>query len=143
MNVIDQRNDRVVTAVVLEWRGRVALLRRSQETSHDGGKWHCITGYVEVGVEPRDQAITEIFEETELQAKDLLEIREGPVLSLRDDAGQSWLIHTFAALSSEKRLHLNWEHDAFRWVAPGKTKRFSNRVSWLDEVLVATGHFDL
>lgn len=143
MNAVDQPNNRVVTAVVLEWRGRVALLRRSQETSHDRGKWHCITGYVDSGADPRDQAIIEIFEETELQAENLFEIKDGPVLRLCDNAGQPWLVHTFAALSSEKRLQLNWEHDAFRWVDPKKAKRFSNRVSWLDDVLVATGHIVL
>src|SRR4051794_36125563 len=40
---------RIVVAVIVQWRGLVALFRRSQAVRHDQGLWHCITGYVEPG----------------------------------------------------------------------------------------------
>ncbi|MGM0930494.1 MAG: NUDIX domain-containing protein [Actinomycetota bacterium] len=130
----------VVVAAVVQWRGRIALFRRSRQVGHDSGLWHCITGFVEAGATPEQQALEELFEETGLQAKDLLDLRQGPVLVVTDGSGAPWLVHTFTALTSRRRLRTNWEHDSYRWTAPHKAKRFTNRVAWLDEVLDATGH---
>jgi ADP-ribose pyrophosphatase YjhB (NUDIX family) len=131
---------RTVVAVVVEWREKIALLKRSQNLHHDRGRWHCVTGYVESGATPREQAFLELFEETGLARTDVLDLRPGAGLVLPDGTGQPWLVHTFTAVTSRRRLKLDWEHDAYRWTAPGKTPRFANRVSWLDPVLEATGH---
>ena len=131
---------RIVIAAVVEWRGRIALFRRSRSLGHDSGRWHCITGFVEAGATPEQQALEELFEETGLQAKDLLDLRQGPDLVVADGSGTPWLVHTFTALTSRRRLKINWEHDSYRWTAPHKARRFTNRVSWLDNVLDATGH---
>ncbi|MCG2624727.1 NUDIX domain-containing protein [Arthrobacter sp. I2-34] len=135
------RPDRVVIAAVVEWRGRIALFRRSRSLGHDSGRWHCITGYVEAGATPEQQALEELFEETGLHATDLLDLRPGPDLMVPDRSGTLWLVHTFTALTSQRRLRIDWEHDSYRWTAPHKAKRFANRVSWLDNVLEATGHY--
>ncbi|MGY3317397.1 ADP-ribose pyrophosphatase YjhB (NUDIX family) [Arthrobacter sp. TE12232] len=131
---------RAVVAVVIEWRGKIALLKRSQHLNHDRGRWHCVTGFLEAGVSPHQQADRELFEETGLQSSDLLDLRQGPALLLNDDSGGSWVVHTFTAVTARRRLQIDWEHDDYRWTAPGKTRRFANRVSWLDVVLGATGH---
>jgi 8-oxo-dGTP pyrophosphatase MutT (NUDIX family) len=133
--------DRIVIAAVVEWRGRIALFRRSRSLGHDSGRWHCITGFVEAGATPEQQALEELFEETGLQAKDLLDLRQGPDLVVPDGSGTPWLVHTFTALTSRRRLKIDWEHDSYRWTAPHKAKRFANRVGWLDNVLAATGHY--
>lgn len=132
--------DHTVIAVVIEWRGRIALFRRSGSLGHDSGLWHCITGFMEVGATPRQQTLEELFEETGLQANDLLDLRQGPDLVVADGSGTPWLVHTFTALTSRRRLEINWEHDSYRWTIPNKAKRFNNRVTWLDNVLDATGH---
>ncbi|MFD0043667.1 NUDIX domain-containing protein [Pseudarthrobacter scleromae] len=129
-----------VIAAVIEWRGKVALFRRSRSLGHDNGRWHCITGFVEAMATPEQQAFEELFEETGLQATDLLDFRRGPDVVIADGSGTPWLVHTFTAVTSRRRLRLNWEHDSYRWAAPHKAKRFANRVSWLDSVLEATGH---
>ncbi|MFB9859470.1 NUDIX domain-containing protein [Paenarthrobacter aurescens] len=131
---------RTVIATVIEWRGKIALLKRSRSLGHDSGLWHCITGFLEVGVSPKQQAIDELFEETGLQAEDLLDLRPGPHLVLADGAGNPWLVHTFTVSTSQRRLRMDWEHESYRWISASKVKRFSNRVSWLDDVLTATGH---
>lgn len=129
-----------VVAVVIEWRGKIALLKRSQGPAHDRGRWHCVTGYVDEGISPAAQALLELSEETGLGSEQILELREGPVLMLSDDSGAPWFVHTFTAVTANRRLTLDWEHEAFRWTVPGKTARFANRVAWLDKVLTATGH---
>jgi 8-oxo-dGTP pyrophosphatase MutT (NUDIX family) len=128
-----------VVAVVIEWQGKIALLKRSRNLGHDKGQWHCITGYVESGASPKQQALEELLEETGLRATNLLDLRAGPALFINDEHGEPWLIHTFTAVTSRRRLEIDWEHDSYRWTAPGKVKRFVNRVSWLDRVLQATG----
>ena len=89
---------RMVVAVVVEWRDKIALLKRSQHLAHDRGRWHCVTGYVDPGASPEEQAFRELLEETGLTT------------------------------------------GSYRWTLPGKIARFTNRVSWLDSVLEATGH---
>ncbi|WP_334171889.1 NUDIX domain-containing protein [Sinomonas sp.] len=131
---------KTVIAAVIEWRGRIALLRRSSRLGHEGGLWHCVTGFLEPGATPEQQALEELFEETGVQAKDLLDLRPGPALVITDSIGGPWLVHTFTAVTSRRRLTINWEHDRYRWTPAPKVKRFSNRVAWLDSVLHATGH---
>lgn len=128
---------RAVVAVIVEWRGRIALFKRSQSVGHDQGRWHCITGYLEPGTTPEEQALMELREETGLIENELIDFRHGVPLRLRDEWGNPWLVHTFTVISPRRRLIINDEHDAFRWVAPSKISRFSNRVAWLDRVLDA------
>ncbi|MHA7195155.1 NUDIX domain-containing protein [Paenarthrobacter nitroguajacolicus] len=131
---------RVLVAVVLEWQHKIALFRRSSNLDHDVGRWHCVTGFLEPGATPRQQALQELAEETGLIGHDVVELRAGPCLTLDDTTGAPWLVHTFTALSVRRRLQINWEHDAYRWTSPSKVRRFSNQVSWLEPVLRATGH---
>lgn len=132
--------DRTVIAAVIQWRNKIALFRRSGNLGHDSGLWHCITGFMEAGATPEQQTLEELFEETGLQTKDILGLLPGPDVVVADGSGNPWLIHTFTALTSRRRLKINWENDAYRWTSPHKTRRFANRVAWLDNVLDATGH---
>jgi 8-oxo-dGTP pyrophosphatase MutT (NUDIX family) len=128
---------RAVVAVIVERHGRIALFRRSQSVGHDRGRWHCITGYLEPGASPEEQAFVELREETGLTEVDLTDFRLGTPLLLTDHSGDPWLVHTFTAVTPRRRLSINDEHDDFRWTAPSKVRRFSNRVVWLDQVLEA------
>ncbi|MEC3853672.1 NUDIX domain-containing protein [Paenarthrobacter ureafaciens] len=130
---------RTVVAVILEWRGKIALFRRSHLLSHDQGLWHCITGYVEENTPAHQQAIDELFEETGLRTEDLHSLRKGPDLVINDIQNQAWRIHTYVAHTKNRRLRIDWEHDTYRWTSPNKTKRFTNRVPWLDTILQANG----
>lgn len=126
-----------VVAVAVVWRGRVGLFRRSAQVSHDRGLWHCVTGYVEPDATPSQQAIIELHEETGLGVTDLDSFDEGEVLALTDAQGASWTVHTYRATTTRRRLVLNWEHDAHKWVEPRAVARFGNRVAWLWQVLEA------
>lgn len=129
---------REVVAVVVEWRGRIALFKRSQSVGHERGLWHCITGYLEPDVSPRQQALAELEEEAGLNPQDLAAFRPVGQLLISDDAGNPWLVHTYTAVTTRRRLTINDEHDAYRWTVPSKISRFSNRVPWLDVVLQGT-----
>jgi 8-oxo-dGTP pyrophosphatase MutT (NUDIX family) len=128
---------RAVVAVIVERHGRIALFRRSQSVGHDRGRWHCITGYLESGATPEEQAFLELREETGLTENDLTDFRQGAPLLLTDHRGNPWLVHTFTAITPRRKLTINDEHDSYRWATPSKVRRFNNRVAWLDHVLEA------
>lgn len=130
---------RTIVAVTVLWRGRVGLFRRSVHVDHDRGLWHCVTGYVEAGVSPLQQAFVELHEETGLSVIDIDSFVEGDIVELTDAHGEVWTVHTYRATTTRRRLVLNEEHDAHKWVKPRDVARFGNSVSWLSEVLTATG----
>ncbi|WP_405537425.1 NUDIX domain-containing protein [Streptomyces antimycoticus] len=132
------QGSRQVVAVILMWRGRIGLFKRSGSVQHDAGLWHCITGYLDADSDPVRQAIQEIWEETLLPARALEQLTAGPTLRLADPrGGPDWTVHTFLACTSQRRLTLNWEHKAYRWVRPGKLPQFDGQVAWLTDVLRA------
>lgn len=126
-----------VVAIVLEHHGYIALLKRSETVGHDQNLWHCITGYLDPGTSPRQQALLELHEETGVGPMDLSSLESRAPLLLTTHTGSPWLVHTFKAVTSRRRLHLNEEHVSYRWTRPAKVSRFSNRVEWLDLVLDA------
>ncbi|MFF1690220.1 MULTISPECIES: NUDIX domain-containing protein [unclassified Streptomyces] len=134
-------SERAVVAVVLSCRGRIALLRRSPLLSSEGGRWHCVTGFVESD-SPVLDAARELHEETGLGVADLVALSAGPVLSLRDREAATWTVHTFWAETERRRLTLNWEHDDYRWVAPHRLPRFDGQVEWLGQVLASMPQLD-
>ena len=126
---------RAVVAVVLSWRGRIGLFKRSSSVGGGAGMWHCITGYLEDGAEPAEQALAELCEEAGLSREDVLELEPCGVLQLLDGAGDTWLVHAFRARTERRRLALNWENVAYRWVPVKSVPRFDGQVSWLRDVL--------
>ena len=130
---------RVVVAVAVKWRGRVGLFRRSNAVAHDRGRWHCITGYLEPDSPPHYQALLELYEETGLRVADLESFDVGKILTLTDNGGLVWTVHTYRAVTTRRRLKLNEEHDSYRWVLPAALARFGNQVDWLLPALAASG----
>ncbi|WP_423184996.1 NUDIX domain-containing protein [Arthrobacter sp. NyZ413] len=126
-----------VVAVILEHHGRIALLKRSKTVGHDQNRWHCVTGYLEPGASPEQQALMELHEEAGLGPMELSCLESRASLALTDPTGRPWLVHTFKAVTSRRRLRLNEEHVSYRWTHPAKVSRFSNRVDWLGLVLDA------
>jgi 8-oxo-dGTP pyrophosphatase MutT (NUDIX family) len=131
---------REVVAVVLEHHGRIALFRRSLGVRHDRGLWHCITGYLEAGVSPEQQALAELHEEAGVTLDQLSDFEHRASFDLTGRNGDLWLVHTFKAVTGRRRLLINEEHDKYRWTSPAKVRRFSNRVEWLGHVLDAALH---
>jgi len=117
---------RVVTCF-LEYRGKVALLRRSQRVSTYQGRWAGVSGYIEPGATPYDQALEELREEVGLGPEDVELIREGEPLEAVDEAlGRRWLIHPFRfRVVNPEKLRLDWEHTELRWFEPEEMTGYS------------------
>lgn len=122
---------REVVAAVLLHGDDVCLLRRSQAVGSDRGLWHCVTGYVEPAIAPLTQAITEIGEigeETGLRTDELV-LRGEEVLAIGD-----WTVHVLCFSAAHRRVQLNWENDACRWVDAHRPLAIPV-VPWLPHVL--------
>lgn len=120
----------VVACVVTDGTD-VCLVRRSQQVSHDRGRWHCVTGYLDPGSEPRACVLDELGEELGLTADRLESIIAGPVLEY-EQSGMLWRVHTFLAHTDTAPFRLNWENDEYVWAAPDHPT--VGCVSWLPDV---------
>lgn len=122
---------REVVACLLSFDDQYLLLRRSEDVGSDRGRWHCVTGFCEPGVDPMEQAVREVQEETGMAPSSLRLVRRVP-LHL-DGGGDTWTVHAFHFACETDEVSLNWEHDQARWLsAPGDSGL--RTVPWLDTV---------
>lgn len=98
----------------------VLLVRRSQQVRTYKGAWAGVSGYLEPGVTPVEQAYTEMNEETRLQRSDVLLVREGEPLTFHDTKlGLTWVIHPFLfRLAENATIRTDWEATEYEWVSP-------------------------
>ena len=114
-------HERPVVACFLRHGGKICLLERSQAVGSAAGRWHCVSGFLEPGVGPLEQALTEIGEETGLGGEVLRLARAPePIRIERPAQGWVWVIHPFLFDAATPELRLDWEHDAYRWVEPSE-----------------------
>lgn len=126
-----------VIAVVVHCQGKIGLFKRSRQVNHDGGLWHCITGRIDPGMSPREQALVEVAEESGLLDDEITLLQAGPLLTLADEHDQEWLVHTFRLDTERLALTLNWEHDSYQWAKPDEIVKVADQVWWLRQVLEA------
>ncbi len=127
----------VVTSILEDGTGRVLLLKRSDKVGSFQGLWAGVSGYIEPGVTPRDQAMTEVREETGIAADALTLRKEGPVVYARDGA-RMFAVHPFLFRVSSPTVTLDWEHTESRWIEPFSLPSFAT-VPRLDRVFRALG----
>ena len=112
--------ERHVVTVFLENDGKIAMFRRSDRVGTYRGRWGGVAGYLEPGVTPYQQALTEIGEEAGLGADDVQFIAQGEVVPVEDEAlGRRWLVHPFRfRVLSPQKVAVDWEHSELRWIDP-------------------------
>jgi ADP-ribose pyrophosphatase YjhB (NUDIX family) len=117
------RDTHVVTCIIFrkhETKERMLLVQRSRKVGSYHGQWAGISGFVEAGVTPDEQAYTEIREETHLQRDQVRMLRRGKVVEHVDEAlGRHFYIHPFLfeALTPES-IQTDWETITMRWIDP-------------------------
>ena len=117
------RDTHVVTCIIFrkhETQERMLLVQRSHKVGSYHELWAGISGFVEAGVTPDEQAYTEIGEETGLQRDQVRMIKRGKVVEHVDEAlGRHFYIHPFLfkALTPE-RIQTDWEALTMRWIDP-------------------------
>jgi 8-oxo-dGTP diphosphatase len=126
--------ERSVIACFLRYGDQICLLKRSQAVGSAVGRWHCVSGFLEPGMTPLGQALTEIHEETGLVGDALRLVRSPESIRIERPAqGWVWVIHPFLFDVATPELRLDWEHDAYRWADPTELNS-EDCVSWLARV---------
>ena len=113
----------VVTCFIMRaHRGedQILLVRRSDRVRTYQGAWAAISGYLEPGVTPVEQAQTEILEETGLTPDDVALEASGETLIVDDGAHNlMWAVHPFLfRLQSTSEPSIDWEAHEYAWVSP-------------------------
>jgi 8-oxo-dGTP diphosphatase len=83
LSVETPRPTHVVTCFLQRTDGgepRILLVRRSQRVGSYHGHWAGISGFVEPGITPEEQAYTEIREETSLQREQVRMLKRGAIV---------------------------------------------------------------
>lgn len=105
---------------------RILIVQRSQRVGSYHGHWAGVSGFVEPGVSPEEQAFTEIREETGLQREQVEMLRKGAVVEHIDAAlGRHFYIHPFLfKVLTPNAIQTDWEAVAMRWIAPDELKDY-------------------
>ncbi|MDS0476772.1 NUDIX domain-containing protein [Natrinema sp. 1APR25-10V2] len=106
----------VVTAF-LRHRSDVLCLRRSDAVGTYAGQWGGVSGFAEG--QPDEQVLTEIREETGLEADAVSLVRSGRPVEFEDpDLAREWVVHPYLFDCETRAIELSEEHDEFEWVSP-------------------------
>ena len=113
---------------------RLLIVQRSQRVGSYNARWAAISGFLEAGVTPEEQAYTEIREETGLQGKQIHMLKRGHVIEYEDASmGRHWFIHPFLfEVLTPDAIVLDWEATELRWIMPSEIQAFET-VPRLDE----------
>ena len=119
--------ERHVVTAFLALGEQILLLRRSDRVSTYKGRWAGVSGSVEAGSTPIEQAIQEIEEETGLSVVDAIPVLAGQPFDFEDEAfSRQWIVHPFRfRVSDHAKIRLDWEHSEARWIEPAQLERMS------------------
>ncbi len=112
--------ERHVVTCFLEHGAEIALLRRSGRVGTYKGRWAGVSGYIEEGNTPYQQALEEIKEEAGLSEGDVELVKEGEPLEIVDEElGRKWVVHPFRfGVKTAEKISIDWEHTELRWIDP-------------------------
>jgi len=113
----------VVTCILFrtdETKERMLLVQRSHKVGSYREQWAGISGFLESGVTPDEQAYTEIREETSLRCEQVCMAKRGKVVEHVDEIlGRHFYIHPFLfEVLTPECIRLDWEALSARWIDP-------------------------
>jgi len=117
---------------------RLLIVQRSQRVGSYNARWAGISGFLETGVTPDDQAYTEIREESGLQREQMRILKRGKVIEYEDASiGRHWYIHPFLfEVLTPDAITLDWEANTMRWILPSEIPTFET-VPKLEEAYIS------
>jgi 8-oxo-dGTP pyrophosphatase MutT (NUDIX family) len=112
--------------VFLESEGMILILLRSEQVSTYPNTWGGVSGAVDVGRTPDEQAIVEVQEETGLSREDFELIRKGQSLVIDDKSlGVRKVVHPYLFHVKDRcKIRIDWEHKQFKWIKPHEIGNF-------------------
>jgi ADP-ribose pyrophosphatase YjhB (NUDIX family) len=120
---------------------RILIVRRSQRVGTYNARWAAISGFLEAGVTPDEQAYTEIREETGLQREQVRMLKRGAVVEHEDaPIRRHWFIHPFLfEVLTPDAIALDWEATEMHWITPSEMQDFE-AVPKLEEAYISAAN---
>src|SRR6266568_5199527 len=113
---------------------RILIVQRSQRVGSYHNQWAGISGFVEPGITPDEQAYTEIREETGQQRDQVRMLRRGTIVEHIDPAlGRHFYIHPFLfQVFTPNEIHLDREAHEMRWITPAELVNYETVLKLLE-----------
>jgi hypothetical protein len=126
--------------ILLTWRGRVGLFKKSRRCSSAGMPWQLLSvdqvGSCSALDDELLQCIQLLHRGTGLTVSDILAIRSCPTVELSH--GSQCTDHlVYVVETNRRRLALGPGYSTYRWVKPPRIRRFDGGVDWLAPILKA------
>ena len=111
-----------VVTIFLCHKGKICLVRRSQDASTYKGHWSGISGYLEG--DPAEHFMVELQEETSLTPYEYTLIRQAEPYVIPDEQhGHLWHVHPFLCeVDDPTRISLDWENTELQWIEPDEIR---------------------
>jgi 8-oxo-dGTP diphosphatase len=115
-----------VITVFISFKGRILLLKRSDNVLTYKGKWNTVAGYLDEIISIKEKVYEELFEELGIKEMDIRSISIGGSYSFTDpSAKRSWIVHPVKVeLAHDVQIRLDWEHTEYRWIDPDDINDF-------------------
>ncbi len=116
-----------VVTCFLENKDKILLLCRSGQVGSYTQRWAGVSGYIEPGCNPLEQALQELNEEARLSKDDVKLLKEGLPLKVTDEIlGKIWVVHPFRfQVDTPEKIQIDWEHSECRWIEPEEIKNYN------------------
>jgi 8-oxo-dGTP pyrophosphatase MutT (NUDIX family) len=115
-------------AFVLNKKGEILILRRSETAPRNAFKWDLPGGVLEFREQPYEAIEREIKEEAGIEVTG---IEPFDVWSETDDIGEFWTTIAYRAQAKSEEIMLSYEHDQYQWVTPKEFAKYCDRPRFL------------
>jgi len=129
---------KVVTCLLIDDKGKLLILKRSEKVRTYRGMWGGIAGYIEENEEPYETALKEIKEEVGLENEDVQFTKKlGPIkfTDVYKNEKYDWEIFVFLfKIRKKSKINIDWEHSKYHWISPPEIIKYDT-VPHLKEVV--------
>ena len=125
----------MIATSVLKNHNEVLILRRSMKVKTMQGKWAGVSGYLEKNEDLLSRALTEIYEETQINKADLTLRKIFDQLNVPIHDELMIIIQPFCFVSKTRKVILDWEHSDYCWINHNEMDNF-NFVPRFKEIIV-------
>jgi 8-oxo-dGTP pyrophosphatase MutT (NUDIX family) len=110
----------------LESKGEILILLRSKSVSTYQGIWGGVSGGLDEGKTPDQQALLEIKEETGLSETDFALVKRGPPLAFYDSQiGVQKIVYPYLFhVKDRTKIRIDWEHQKMKWIRPSDIDQY-------------------
>ena len=109
-----------VVTIIVKFKDKILLLKRSNNVSTYRGKWQAVAGYLDEVRPLKEKVLEELREEIGVLEKDIEKIKYGKMFEFHDkDIGKTWIVNpVLAKLKKKPQIKIDFEHTDYKWISP-------------------------